>query len=92
MNYTTFSNNSITFILLSLLTFTSQQISYKKNINKMNVASIVPQTEVRKLTSNQLKQRVIDYKKDNQYLDKMTGYIETKAQLVGEVITAERIR
>ena len=58
----------------------------------MNIASIAPQPEMRKLSSNDLKQKVMDYKRDNEYLAKMTSYNETKAQLIREGIAAERIR
>jgi hypothetical protein len=58
----------------------------------MNIAAITPQQEVRKFSSNDLKQKVMDYRKDNEYLAKMTAYNENKAQLIREGIAAERIR
>ena len=58
----------------------------------MNIATIAPQTEVRKFTSNDLKQKVMDYKKDNEYLARMTAYNENKAQLIRAGIAEERIR
>ena len=58
----------------------------------MNIAAIAPQPEMRKLSSNDLKQKVMDYRRDNEYLAKMTAYNETKAQLIREGIAAERIR
>ena len=58
----------------------------------MNIATIAPQTEVRKFTSNDLKQKVMDYKKDNEYLARMTAYNENKAQLIRSGVAEERIR
>jgi len=58
----------------------------------MNIASVTPQQEVRKFSSNDLKQKVMDYRKDNEYLAKMTAYNKNKAQLIREGIAAERIR
>ena len=58
----------------------------------MNIAAIAPQPEMKKLSSNDLKKKVMDYKRDNEYLAKMTSYNETKAQLIRKGIAAERIR
>jgi|GEM_PF-3013083 len=58
----------------------------------MNIAAIAPQPEMRKLSSNDLKQKVMDHRKDNEYLARMTVYNENKAQLIREGIAAERIR
>ena len=58
----------------------------------MNASSITPQQVVKNSSSNELRQRVVDYKKDNEYLAKMTAYNQQKAQLIREGISEERIR
>ncbi len=59
----------------------------------MNIASIAPQQEVRRFSSNELKKKVQDHHRvDNDYLARMTVYNENKAQLIREGISEERIR
>ncbi len=58
----------------------------------MNFTSITQQQEVKKCSSNELRKKVLDYRKNNEYLAKMTVYNENKSQMIRDGIMAERIR
>ena len=58
----------------------------------MNIASISTQDEVKKLSSDELRKKIQDYKKDNEYLARMSVYNSTRTQLIQDGIEAELIR
>jgi len=58
----------------------------------MNIASIYPQDQIKRFSSDELRKKIQDYKKDNEYLAKMSAYNATRTQLIQDGIEAERIR
>ena len=53
---------------------------------------ITQKENVKKSSSNELRKKIQDHQKDNDYLANMTAYNSNKSQLIQDGIAAERIR
>ncbi len=58
----------------------------------MNIAAISTKDQVKSLSSDELRKKIQDYKKDNEYLARMSAYNATRIQMIQDGIEAERIR